>query len=40
LNIYKGEIDGKYMSVKKSFIDFQVKNNIVQSATSDDAGYF
>lgn len=40
LNLYDGEIDGIYISIKKDLIDFQLKYKIVVSKYNDQAGYF
>jgi hypothetical protein len=40
LKLYDGEIDGKYISIKDTLIDFQVKHKIISSKYDEQAGYF
>ena len=39
LELYNGNIDGNYSSIKETVIDFQLKNWIIGSRNVDDAGY-
>lgn len=38
--IYDGELDGNFESMKDQFIDFQIKNDIIESADDEAAGYY
>lgn len=40
LKLYDGEIDGKYVSIKDTLIDFQVKYKIISSKYDEQAWYF
>jgi hypothetical protein len=40
LELYSGNIDGKYISIKDELIDFQIKYDIISSKYDDQAGYF
>lgn len=40
MGIYKGEIDGKYESIKNTFITYQAYRKIISSKNSPEAGYF
>ncbi len=39
-NLYSGEIDGKYQSIRNELIEFQFKNSIISSYADEAAGYF
>lgn len=39
-DLYTGEIDGAYESIKNELIDFQLKTGIIKSASDEAAGYF
>lgn len=40
LNLYDWEIDWKYSSIKNFIIDYQIKNWIIKSRYSEEAGFF
>ncbi|NDK09624.1 hypothetical protein GW846_02495 [Candidatus Gracilibacteria bacterium] len=40
VNLYNGEIDGKYESIKNELISFQLESGIITEIDSEDAGYF
>lgn len=40
LDLYTGNIDGKYLSIKDNLINFQINNNIIWSSNDEQAGYF
>lgn len=40
LNLYSGSIDWDFNSIKDVLINYQVTNWIIESSTSEDAGYF
>ncbi len=40
VEVYSGDIDGKYESVARSLVEYQIKNNIISSSDHDHAWYF
>ncbi|QFR39320.1 hypothetical protein A9Q91_03730 [Candidatus Gracilibacteria bacterium 28_42_T64] len=40
IKLYNKDIDGDYNSIKDELIDFQIKNHIIESRISEEAGYF
>lgn len=39
-DLYTGEIDGQYQSIRNELIEFQIKNNIISWYADEEAGYF
>lgn len=39
-DLYTGEVDGQYQSIRNELIEFQIKNSVITGYADEEAGYF